>query len=205
MQLCHPCGPRRLVLALSLIASLPGNTVMAGSNAPKTRQLGKHEHGSGTLNVALDGPILAIELDGPAANYLGFEHQPHNSEEQAALDGATALLRDGPRLFRLPPAAGCRLLAVTVEKPPWPTVTPGGNAADDPEKSQDHEHADEAHADMGGSYEFRCADPAALAVLKVEAFALFPALKELAATVLGPGGQAGATLTPARPSLELRK
>lgn len=175
----HPrFPPAGLGLALLLAAAL--------ATAAPPRQLGKHEHGAGTLNVAVDGPTLTLELDGPADNLLGFEHPPGNAAEQAAYDRVVGLLRDGRNLFQPAPAARCQPVSAEPELPDWKAAGGAG------------------HADLGGSYEFRCANPAALAEVEIKAFHLFPGLHTLAASVVGPDGQTAATLTPAKPRLTLK-
>ena len=39
-------------------------------------QPGPHEHGVASLNLVVDGNLVSLELDSPAANLVGFEHTP---------------------------------------------------------------------------------------------------------------------------------
>ena len=43
------------------------------------RQGEVHVHGLGTLNLVLEGETLVVELDGPAANFVGFERAPRTA------------------------------------------------------------------------------------------------------------------------------
>jgi hypothetical protein len=182
---------RRLCVALLLpLITAPAAAEASARNA--SRQLGKHEHGTGTLNVAQDGNALVIELDGPADNLLGFERPPRDAAERATLDRVTRLLRGGTALFHLPPQAECRLVAVDVELPAWAS---GGDSQSAPAGE---------HADLGGSYEFSCGNPRALDQVEVRAFALFPGLRSLAASVVGQADQSAVKLTPAQPVLRLQ-
>ena len=79
-------------------------TAAASALAAETRSAGKHEHGAAVLDIAIDGTDMAIDLDGPADNLIGFEHKPSTPEQAAALAAALATLRDGDALFLTPPA-----------------------------------------------------------------------------------------------------
>ncbi|MBM4221218.1 MAG: DUF2796 domain-containing protein [Gammaproteobacteria bacterium] len=155
------------------------------------RQLGVHEHGTGHLDLVLDGSSLEIALEGPMANFVGFEHAPRNSAEEMAVQQVLSRLRDAPRLFRIPVAASCQLTDVSIDAPP-----DAGHA------DEDHDH-DEAHADIAASYVFRCGNPAALSHVDVLLFADFPGTKQLVGRVIAPGRQGGATLTPGKNRLDV--
>ena len=57
------------VLALAAMALMP-----ASVRAEEHRELGAHEHGHGTLNIALEGSRLTMELEAPGVDIVGFEH-----------------------------------------------------------------------------------------------------------------------------------
>ncbi len=136
---------------------------------------GKHEHGRASLNVAVEGERLIIELDSPADNLLGFEHRPASDAEKARLAGALATLRDGAALFAMPPGADCRLRFAAVSPP---------------------EYGGDGHADFEASWEFRCGNMAALEWLEARLFAPFPGIGRLATSILAPAGQKAVVLTP---------
>ena len=50
--------------------------------------LGKHEHGVASLNVALDGQTLEIQLQSPAMNLVGFEHEAKSDADKAKVTAA---------------------------------------------------------------------------------------------------------------------
>jgi hypothetical protein len=56
-------------------------TSISIANAEEYRQYGTHEHGLTQMNLALDEQNLHIEVISPAANIVGFEHQPQTPEE----------------------------------------------------------------------------------------------------------------------------
>ena len=45
--------------------------------------LDAHEHGVASLNVALDGQTLEIQLQSPAMNLVGFEHEAKSDADKA--------------------------------------------------------------------------------------------------------------------------
>ena len=73
------------------------------------RQAGAHEHGRGTLNIALEGSRLSMELEAPGADIVGFEHKAKTQKQKAAVEKAKKQLAAPQALFELPAAAGCVL------------------------------------------------------------------------------------------------
>jgi len=62
-----------------------------------------HEHGVAHLNVAIEGNRLYIEFSSPAANFVGFEHRPRTQDQKGAIQAAIEGLKEGDKLFVLPP------------------------------------------------------------------------------------------------------
>jgi hypothetical protein len=168
------------------------------------RQLGAHVHGTGQLDVVLDGDRLLIELTAPGANIVGFEHAPETAEQERTLGDALALLENPDELFALPAEAGCTAEETVIET----DLT----AADDDDHAEDHDedHEDhdehesgEIHAEFHARYAFRCDRPEQLSRISVWLFERFPGTERLQVQLLGPGGQTAATLTPDDPDLVL--
>jgi len=67
--------------------------------AQTERELGSHEHGSATMNVALDQGAVLIELESPWNNLVGFEHAPNTEQQHALVDDAMASLNQSDQLF----------------------------------------------------------------------------------------------------------
>ena len=83
---------------------------VAGSTGPaaaQQRELGAHEHGRGTLNIALEGSRLTMELEAPGVDIVGFEHKAKSAKDKAAVANAKKQLAKPLALFKLPAAAGC--------------------------------------------------------------------------------------------------
>ena len=102
---------------------------------------GKHVHGEVTINVALEGNSLAVELNSPALHVVGFERAARSPEDQRVVSEANTWLKSGAGLIGVPTTALCRLQSVT--------YTPPASTA--------------KHPDYRASYLYRCDQPTALA------------------------------------------
>ncbi|MFM8845515.1 MAG: DUF2796 domain-containing protein [Gammaproteobacteria bacterium] len=136
----------RLLLALiSLSPFLSTFTLTAADQETDSLEHGKHEHGAVTLNIALDGDTLSLELDAPAINVLGFERSPRNDAERKLVTDTHAWLAGGREMLAVPSNAGCRLQSTNFSAPKLGT----------------------GHADYQPRYTFRCSNPAALAWVEI--------------------------------------
>lgn len=154
--------------------------------------LGAHEHGVASLNVALDGQTLEIQLQSPAMNLVGFEHEAKSDADKAKVAAARQHLEQPQALFALPIEAKCALQDSELDSPLF-----GGHA------HEEHEHADEhGHSDIDASYRFACANAEALQTLELGSFfGTFPGTEKLEVQLIGPSGQQGAELTPSNSRL----
>lgn len=154
--------------------------------------LDAHEHSVASLNVALDGQTLEIQLQSPAMNLVGFEHEAKSDADKAKVAAARQHLEQPQALFALPIEAKCALQDSELDSPLF-----GGHAHDE------HEHADEhGHSDIDASYRFACANAEALQTLELGSFfGTFPGTEKLEVQLIGPSGQQGAELTPSNSRL----
>lgn len=143
-----------------------------------------HVHGAATLQIAVDGSSLSLNLSSPLDSLLGFEHLPRTDKQKTAVREMESKLRKADRLFFPTAAAGCKLKSVNLES----LVLEGQQAH--------HDEEGEEHADMDGEFVFQCAKPAELKGLDVKLFAAFPGLHQLKTEVATQRGQTAATLTP---------
>jgi hypothetical protein len=180
---------RRFVTSAGL--ALAVLTVLQTTSAEEHREHGAHVHGIGHLNVVVDGNILEIELDSPAANLVGFEHKPHSEAEHEQHEQAFTQLRQGEALFVLPAAAACRLESADVAEE-------GEKVHHAEEEYHHHEEGDEEghdHSDILAQYRFHCDNPEALDMIDISLFEQFPATEKLEVQYIGPNGQGGGELT----------
>jgi hypothetical protein len=164
------------------------------------RQHGAHVHGIAALNLALEGNEVQIGLDSPAANIVGFEHDPSSEADHAALDEAVATLKEGDRLFKFNDDAGCRMETAKVASKLLDGEHKGhaeektGEHAHEEKEGHDHEEhegehakedehahegAGETHSDIEATYHFECNAPRKLTQLTVKLFEAFPGMEEL--------------------------
>jgi len=198
----------KLGLAALALASAPA---VAGD---EHRQLGPHEHGHGTLNIAVENNQLSIDLDVPGMDLLGFEHTPSTPEQKASATAAEATLKDALALFKVPAAAGCSVheAKVTIEAE---TEDEHGAEPKDADKKPDadkhepgkHEPgkhvAGEAHNDYNATYVLNCAKSSEITSIAFDYFAKFPGAKALTVNIVSKSAQKSYEVTREQPVLEL--
>ena len=74
---------RRLLLAIPFALLPLAMAHAADDHDHEHASLGAHEHGAGSLDVALDGQTLELDLDGPSMNLVGFEHLATTDADKA--------------------------------------------------------------------------------------------------------------------------
>ncbi|UVM04517.1 DUF2796 domain-containing protein [Pseudomonas laurylsulfatiphila] len=183
---------RRLLLVLPF-AMLPLAIAHAADEHDHEHgSLGAHEHGVGRLNAALDGKTLALELQSPAMNLVGFEHVATSDADKAKVAAARALLEQPLSLFNLPKAAGCVVENQELESPLFGD-TPDADDDHDEDAKDEHHHD---HSEIHAHYQFTCATPDALKTLDLaNIFNAFPATQKIQVQLIGPSGQQGVDVT----------
>ena len=160
-------------MSLARLAAL----VLAACAAPAA--LAQHSHGVAKLDVAIEGSRLALELAAPMGDLVGFERDPRDAKERAAVEDALAFLGSG-KAFVPAAGGGCRMDPPRVERI---STGPG-------------------HAEAKASIAYACANAAGLAPVDAAGFfARFPKLKRVDVRMVTARGQSAARLTPARPAL----
>ena len=194
---------RHLLLALPF-ALLPLAAAQAHDDHDHEHgSLGAHEHGVASLNVALDGQALELQIDSPAMNFVGFEHAAKSDADKAKVAAAKAELEKPIELFGLA-AGACQVTKQELESPLF-----GEHDHHHEDEAHEHEHADaneheheHEHSDIEASYQLSCKQVDALKQLDLsELFKRFPATQKIQVQLIGPSGQQGVELTPAQPRL----
>lgn len=149
-----------------------------------------HQHGVAEVDLVREGNELDIQIKVDGEGVVGFERVPRDAAERAKVDAARASLREGGRLFALPAAAGCRLVAGDVEVPHAGASDTGHDPGPDDAQT---------HADWRASYRFACergaaADSVDLAGL----FRAFPGITRANLQWISDDGQSGVALAPGR-------
>lgn len=183
-----------MIKHLSVTALLLSAAVVS---AEQTRQMEAHEHGVGQLNIAIEGTRIAIELEAPGADIVGFEYKAKSSEDRAKVDAAIAVLAQPLDLFVLPQAAGCGVVEAS--------------AALEAEEVEGHDHDHSGHADKSAHTEFEaeymleCADPAQATSITFAYFDQFPNALKLEVQVISATGAQGFEVVREAPTLDMRE
>ena len=165
------------------------------SAAEEFEQHHAHEHGKVTLNVAVSGTALVVELDAPAANVVGFEHAPKDDAERAAAAAIAKYFQQGNRLFGVPASARCLLERSELTEPRW--APPAHGAA-----SHSDEH--EQHADYEARFTYQCAEPKALTWFEPWLLDRLVHVTEMQVNLITPSGQRSEVAKSAHARLSLR-
>jgi hypothetical protein len=166
--------------------------------AEEHRQLGAHMHGHGRLNIAIEDKTMSVELEVPAADIVGFEHEPETQEEKAVLEAAKAKLAAGLSLFTPASAAGCAQTSAKV-------MTEADH--DEEHEARDSHHAqgsDHEHSEFHADYALECASPSQITSMSFDYFRAFPNAEALTVSLISAQGQASFEVTRGKPSVDLR-
>jgi hypothetical protein len=177
---------------------------------------GAHEHGVGRLDIAVEKTTIDMDLDSPAVNLIGFEHEPGDAKEKATLEQAITDLKKGGGLMAFTPAAQCLQKKVLVNSEALEHGHGGEHEHHDGKDQAAHDHDEEGgadadehedghdHADLNASWEFNCAHPEALHEIDFKGFFdRFPGTHLLRVQAALPGGQTAVELTPAATTLKM--
>ena len=184
-----------LFVSASMVAALP-------AAAQEHRELGAHEHGRGTLNIAVEGNKVTMELEAPGADIVGFEHAAKTSPEKAAAEKAKAQLMTPLSLFKLPAAAECRVTEASVEVEIGEHDHDGKEAAKAPEGGKAPAKG-EGHSEFHAQYTLECKAASSITAIEFGYFRAFAGAEKLDVNVITPKGQSKFEATRAKPSISL--
>lgn len=170
------------------------------------RELGAHQHGHGTFNIAVEGNRVSMELEVPGMDIVGFEQAAKTDAQKSKVEAATTKLKDPLALFKLPTAAGCKLASAEVK-----VEAENDQHQEKTEKGNDHNHDDKAkggeehegHTEFHAAYALDCEAPAELTAIDFAYFKAFEGAEELDVNVVTPKSQNKFEVTRAKPSLDL--
>lgn len=173
---------RGLMRAAAVAAVLVAWPAQQGE-AQEHRQLGAHQHGHGTLNVAIEGRTLQVELEVPGADIVGFEHPATSDADKAKVAAARKKLADASQVLAVPAQANCKLTAAKV-------VLEGEEESATHQAGKNEGRAGEAiHSEFQVRFAFDCTSVAAITQITFSYFKAFPNAEELDVTLITHKGQ----------------
>lgn len=196
----------RLITALAALAAVATMPASAGAEEPEHRELGAHVHGHGNLNIAVEARRVTMELDVPAMDIVGFEHDATTDEQKAQVEKAKAQLGKPLEVFRLPAAAGCTVAEAEVE---LGTEHHEEGEHADHDKKEEHaagakgDDGEEEHKTFEVAYEFECTNPASLTSIEFDYFKLFAGAQNLTVNVVTEKAQNTYEVSRDKPALDL--
>lgn len=188
------------VLALGLAAALQFSPAAA-----QQREAGAHEHGRGTLNIAVEGARLSMELEAPGADIVGFEHAAKTAKQKAAVADAKKKLSAPQALFVFPTSAGCVLKSAKVEVEGLEHAH-GHSHGHSHGKAKDGKAEaapEDKHSEFRAAYAFDCKAPASVTSIDFGYFRVFAGAQKLDVNVTTAKGQTKLEATRAKPRIDL--
>ena len=153
----------RFILSLYVVLSYSISTVLA----EESRQVDKHEHGVGELNIAIDGSLAEFEFMLPGADIVGFEYEAKSDEDLAKIENALLVLENYENVFSLNKNSKCVLADLD-------------HHLSGEEHEEHEEHADEeSHTEFYAKYSFKCDNIKQLDKVEFSYFKTFPNSSEL--------------------------
>lgn len=204
---------RNVMIRMIAVAATILVLASARGAAETERQLGPHQHGHGSLNLAVEGQTVQMELEVPGVDIVGFEHKAKTAEDRAKMEAAAKTLAQPLALFILPGEAGCKVTAAKV------SIVGATEPDDDTHELDHHDHteveaheaedhqaeehgADERqaeeheadehqaeHSEFHAEYALSCSNVAAITAISFPYFEVFPNSAELAVTLITEKGQ----------------
>jgi hypothetical protein len=178
--------------ALTLLVICAAIAASAFAAKAQHRQLGPHQHGHGTLNIAIEGGRVTMELDVPGADIVGFEHAPSTKAQRTAMDKAKAQLRAPLALFAMPKAAGCSVKEANVQ-------IEGAQ----PQEASGKGQSGHEHSEFNANYVLECTAVEKLTSIEFPYFRTFQGAEELEVNLVTPKGQSKFEVKRGKPRIDL--
>ena len=197
------------ILAFAIMLTTASSRTRAGEQ----RHHDAHVHGVAHLNAAVEGTSIHLEFTSPAANIVGFEHQPRTPEQKNNVRNAIEKLEDDSKHFILSSEAQCRLSKFSVKT----DIEHDDDHDADADHKHEHEHEKEAgrgegedndqkhheenedgharHSEFHSEYRFVCKNPGKLSQMDVMLIQSFPGIEHIEVQLLTKTKQTSQELT----------
>ena len=175
--------------------SLLISAMVSVSVAEETRQVDKHEHGVGELNIAIEGNAIDFEFFIPGADIVGFEYEAKTESDIALVNAALEKFGNFDNIFSLPESSNCNLVNSEI----------GVNQDDEHDDHDDHdEHDEEAHNEFVAHYSFNCENIKEIDRISFPYFTNFPNSGELEVQFVSEKGSTGFEVEGDEPFIDLK-
>lgn len=107
----------------------------------------QHVHGVIELGVVVEDATVAVSLNAPLSDVVGFEHAPEFDEQSAVVESAAVLLSNADDMFGLAAAANCTVKNATLDAPAYISLVSRSEEAESAQHSDGHDHDHDPHGD----------------------------------------------------------
>ena len=199
----------RFILSLYVVLSYSISTVLA----EESRQVDKHEHGVGELNIAIDGSLAEFEFMLPGADIVGFEYEAKSDEDLAKIENALLVLENYENLFALTKNSKCVLADLDYHLSGEEHDEHADEEHDEHADEEHDEHADEeheehaeeeSHTEFYAKYSFKCDNIKLLDKVEFSYFKTFPNSSELEVQFVSDIGSNAFELEADKPAIILK-
>jgi hypothetical protein len=187
---------RSIFIAAVFAASLPAIA------AEEHRELGPHEHGTGRLNIAIEGKRVSMELEVPAADIVGFEHEAKTAAQKAAVKKGKTTLEAALNVFKLPAEAKCKLAEAKVALHAEDEHDHGKAGKAGKAKHKDGDEDESHHSAFHAEYTIDCAAPEKLTGIDFRYFEVFAGARKLDINLVTEKGQSHYEVSREKPQLK---
>ena len=104
----------------------------------------QHVHGVVELGVVIEGGTVAMSLNAPLSDVVGFEHAPESDEQLDLIRQAAATLANADAMFGLPDSASCTISDTSIDGPAYVLEHLGDDDAGEVLSDHDHDEHDES-------------------------------------------------------------
>lgn len=157
------------------------------SNEYEMLDQSSHVHGVVELTVALEGNLVAIGIESPANNIVGFEHQAETDEEVKIAMRAKNILEKSNQLFTFI-GNDCRKITADVNLSKLFSQQLGNNS----------------HSEVRASYTYECINGEQLEAITVNLASFFEKIEKISTKWLTEDRQGAVNLTASANQLQLR-
>jgi len=199
---------------LALLATVASTPLLA----QETREMDAHVHGVSTLEIAVEGGVLEMNLFSPGMDIVGFEYEASTDADKDAVEAAIRTMLLPENVLTLPEAAECRLAEVLAHLHGDDHAHEEGeddHGHDEHAEGDDHAHEEHAegeehdheegavHSEFHARYIFACEHPKDLTTITFPFFDRFKNAQEIEAQYVAEAGAGSAEITRDAPELTL--